>query len=160
MKDSGLRIPTKELTVELAAQGGERSTVALYLAEHEQHLIDLLEADQPFLPVYAAGRGWSILNKHRLLWASIALVDGRVPIEEADGEAPFYDCKADVRVEMIEGESLSGEILYSPPPGQGRVTDHLNRPVHFFRLWTAGQLYIVNKHHVLRLIEAEEASEE
>lgn len=156
MNDSELRIPTKELTVELAVRGGERSTVGLHLAEHEQHLIDLLEASQQFLPVCDIGGGWSVLNKHRLLWASIALIDGRLPIEEDMDDAPLYDCQARVKIDFAQSDSLEGEILYSPPEGQGRLTDHMNRPSHFFRLWTADHMYIVNKHHVLRLIEIEQ----
>jgi hypothetical protein len=157
MTDSELRIPTKELTVELAVRDGKRSTVKLRLAEHEQHLIDLLEAGQQFLPVSEPERGWSVLNKHKLLWASIALIDGRLPIEEEGmDEAMLYDRQVKVRVEFVHNDPIEGDILYSPPEGKTRITDHMNRPSHFFHLWSSDRLYVVNKHHVLRLVETEQ----
>jgi hypothetical protein len=55
---------------------------------------------------------------------------------------------------------MLGKIMYSPPPRQTRVSDHMNRDAHFFRLWTSDHLYIVNKSHVLRLIETSEDAEE
>ena len=158
MTDSDLRIPTKELTVELTLLGGATSTVALHLAEHEQKFIDRLQDDQRFVPVRDADTGtWSMINKNGLLWASIVLIDGRLPIDVAeDEEAPLFDRQVEVRLEFEQGEPLGGKILYSPPPGQTRVTDHMNRPAQFFRLWTSDHLYIVNKVHVLRLIEVQE----
>jgi hypothetical protein len=122
--------------------------------------VDRLEAEEPFLPVRETGGGdWSIINKNALLWASIGLEDGRLPIDVAeDEEAPFFDRQVLVRVDFSQGEPLTGKILYSPPPGQTRVTDHINRPDHFFRLWTADHLYIINKGHVLRLVELQEDS--
>lgn len=157
MADSELRIPTKELTVELTLLGGVGTTVALHLAEHEQNLIDRLEEDQPFLPVReTGGSDWSIINKNGLLWASIVLVDGRLPIDVDVEEAPLFDRQVEVRVDFVQGDPLHGKILYSPPAGQTRVTDHINRPDLFFRLWTSDHLFIVNKAHVLRIIEIED----
>jgi hypothetical protein len=137
-------------------QEGQRSTVTLRLAEHEQHLKDLLEGEQRFIPVCDAEAGWSILNKHKLLWASIVLIDGRLPIEEATDEAPLYDREVQVRVEFTHSDPLEGKMLYSPPEAKTRVTDHLNRSSHFFRLWTSHHLYLINKHHVLRVVETSE----
>jgi hypothetical protein len=156
MNDSELRIPTKELTVELAVREGQRSTVTVRLAEHEQHLIDLLESDQRFIAVCDTESGWSILNKHKLLWASIILTDGRLPIEEEQGEAPLYDKQVEVRVEFTHSEALEGKMLYSPPEGKSRVTDHLNQTGSFFRLWTSHHLYLINKHHLLRVVETKQ----
>jgi hypothetical protein len=157
MTDSDLRIPTKELTIELMLLGGVTSTVSLHLGEHEKNLLDPLESGQPFLPVQETdGGGWSIINKPSLLWASIVLVDGRLPIDVAVEEAPLFDCQVQVRVEFVQGEPLNGKVMYSPPPRQTRISDHMNRDAHFFRLWTSDHLYIVNKSHVLRLIETSE----
>ncbi len=158
MTDSELRIPTKELTVELSLEGGAKHTVALHVAAYEQNLIDLLESDQTFLPVRGTGGGeWSIINKQRLLWASIVLVDGRLPIDVALEEAPLYDRQVQLRVEFVHGDALKGKILYSPPEGKGRVSDHMNRSNHFFKIWTSDHLYLVNKAQVRQLVETKEA---
>ncbi len=159
MTNSELRIPTKNLTVNLCFKAGSTSTVVLHLAEQEQDLVDLLEAEQAFLPVREAGEGeWSIINKSRLLWASIVLVDGRLPIDANLEETPLFDKQVEVRVELEQGDELHGKILYSPPRGQGRVTDHMNRREHFFSLWTSDRVYLVNKSHVVRLIEIAETA--
>ncbi len=157
MSDSELKIPTRELTLQLMLLGGVTSTVTLHLGEHEQNLLDPLEGGQPFLPVRETEEGnWSIINKPNLLWASIVLEDGRLPIDVAEEEAPLFDRQVQVRVEFVQGDSLNGKIMYSPPPRQTRISDHMNRDAHFFRLWTSDHLYIVNKSHVLRLIETTE----
>lgn len=46
-----------------------------------------------------------------------------------------------------------GELLFTPPSDQARLTDFLNQKSKFFRVWTADSLYIVNKEHVMRLVE-------
>ena len=105
----------------------------------------------------SGGGDWSIINKNGLLWASVVLEDGRLPIDVAeDEEAPLFDRQVLVRVDFTQGDSLTGKILYSPPAGQTRVTDHINRADHFFRLWTADHLFLINKGHVLRVVEIQE----
>ncbi len=159
LAESELRIPTKKLTVKLILDGDKTHSVVLHLAEHEQNLIDLLQTDQSFMPVRDAADGsWCIVNKSSLLWASIILQNGRLPINVDVDEEALYDKQAKIEVHLASGESLEGKILYSPPQGRGRVTDHMNRPAHFFRLWTPDHLYLVNKSRVLRIVEIDEGA--
>jgi hypothetical protein len=158
---SGLETPTKELVVQIALLGGTRNQVGLFLAAHEQGLLDLLEDEQPFMPAFAGEeRSWSILNKRAVVWVAIALRNGRLPIEETDEDASeevtLYDRRVDVEVQFVRADALHGEILHSPPPAKARLTDYLNQDTRFFRVWTSDSLYLVNKEHVLRLVETEQ----
>ena len=155
----GLEIPTKELVVDIALVDGARQQVGLFLAEHDQHVFDLLEGRMNFLPAFGTeDRSWSILNKRSLLWLSLALIDGGLPIEEAEQDSTLYERRVDVVVHFANANAVRGEVLFSPETGKSRLTDYLNRDTQFFRVWTAGALYFVNKEHVLRLVE--EKSEE
>ncbi len=156
---SGLQIPRKELIVELAFLGGGHKQVGLFLAAQDQHILDLLEDEQIFLPALTTDDGsWSVINKRQILWLSVRLVDGSLPVEEADEEPMLYERRVDVEVHFANADALHGELLFSPPDGKGRASDHLNQSTRFFRVWTADSLFIVNKEHVLRLIEIERAS--
>lgn len=151
---NGLKIPTKELVVEIAFLDGSREQMGLFLAEHDQQVLHLLEGRTVFLPAFATkDRSWSILNKHSILWLSIALIDGGLPIEEGEQDTILYERRVQVAVQFAQADAVRGEILFSPPTGKGRLTDYLNRETRFFHVWTSDALFFINKEHVLRLVE-------
>lgn len=149
-----LRIPTTEITVELASVGAKNRLVGLYLAQQRQHLIDLLESAPNFLPAHELqDDSWSVINTKTLLWAALPLKDGRLPVEEADPEPVLYECRVDARLELSGAPVLTGEFLFNPSRGRIRVGDYLNDAGQFVRLWTADKLYLVNKTHISRVVE-------
>jgi hypothetical protein len=163
MSEPGLRIPKIQMAVELAVVGLKPREVAVFIAEHladryrPQHLRDLLEGPEHFLPIQEADQTWSIINKATILWAAVNLGEGQLPVEETNPslQEELFDHRIAVEVELASGP-LSGDLLFSPPPGRGRVADHLNEMGRFFRLWTSSRLYLINKSHVLRVRESEE----
>ena len=58
-----------------------------------------------------------------------------------------------MRVDLIGGEPLAGELLYSAPEESTRLVDYLNAPGRFLRLWSKETLYLINKTFVSRVVE-------
>lgn len=145
-----LRIPKQTVLVDLALAGAEPRPVEILLAEQlarefrRQHVLDLLEEPVSFFPARDSASGaWEIVNKRWLLW--IRLGSG----EEVDEE--LFDVAKKIRVDLQGGAPLEGELLHSEE--SARVSDYLNLPGRFFRLWEGEHLYLVNKSFVLRIVE-------
>jgi hypothetical protein len=147
---SDLRIPKQAVAVEVALDGEAPRGVELYLAAQRAHdprpedVRALLEAGAAFLPARDAA-GAFVLARDAIVWIAIAAGD----------DLELYDERHDVHLELRGGAALDGELLYSPPAGQGRVVDHLNGPERFVRLFTPERVYLVAKAHVVRVVEKE-----
>jgi len=147
-----LRVPKRAVTVELALVGRAAVEVELFVAEHHAHdlrpedVIDLLEASPAFLPARAAGGGF-VVNKDTVTWVALRDTDNGGRGED------LYDQRQEVGVELTSGGTLRGELLFSAPDGHTRVSDHLNGPGRFLRLWAPDRVYLVNKAYVLRVVE-------
>jgi hypothetical protein len=170
-----LRLPTLAVAVDLARAGVSPERVELFVSDVPRRgrsqlateIAALLEAEPPFVPVRqvdAGGASVAALHKHAILWVAVSLreVGGGPPTdsvpEEVDAFEPseiimLFDHRHDVRVELDTGAALEGHVLYSSPADRPRLTDHLNAPVRFLRVWTRDALHLVNKQHVVRVHE-------
>lgn len=171
---SELRLPTLAVSVQLARAGKPPEHVELFVAdmprrtrtELVKELAELLESEPLFLPVREpeAGGRVAMLGKLAILWVAISLhelhagevVDG-VPESEVEFEPSevmnLYDHRHDCRVELDTGLGIDGCVLYTSPADRPRFADHLNQPGVFVRIWTPDQLYLVNKRHIVRVLE-------
>jgi hypothetical protein len=146
-----LRIPKRTVKVLLALDGHEPREAELFVAEQRPHdprpedVHGLLEEGGAFLPARDAG-GAFLFARAAVAWLGL-------PLPDLEGE--LFDEQHEVRVELEGGAVLDGELLYSPPEGRGRVVDHLNAPGRFLRLFGPDRLYLVDKAHVLRVVEKE-----
>ena len=152
-----LRIPKEAFAVELALAGAAPRRVEVFLAEHRAHefrrqyVLDLLEQAQAFLPARDTSSGKrETFNKDALLWIGVPLAPFG---SQATGEEELFEFRRPVRVDLIGGEPLSGELLYSAPEESTRLVDYLNAPGRFLRLWAKDTLYLINKAFVLRVVE-------
>ncbi len=153
-----LRVPKQPVEIEVLLQGKEKRSVQVFLAEHQarafrrQGVLDLLEHDQAFLPAKDLLEGvWCVFNKDTLIWAALSSLLTEPSPDEPD---ELFDHRKRVKVELVTGETLDGEFLYSAPAEQSRVADYLNNlPGRFFHLWATGCLYLVNRAYVLRVVE-------
>jgi hypothetical protein len=151
-----LQVPKQTLEVELLLAGGQPRHVELFLAEHglrdfhRQHVLELLDQEVSFLPIRDLDSGeWEVFNSRAIVWVGI-------PESSSEGEGSgdeLFEHRRSVRVAFAGGEWLEGEVLYSAPDSGGRLVDHLNRNEAYFRLWKAGQVFLVNKQWVLRVVE-------
>ena len=157
-----LMLPKIAVAVELALEGREVQRVEVFVAEHlgrafrRQHVLDLLEGDTEFLPARTVdGTGFALFNKAALIWVGIPLDQGSLPVEEESEtiDSELYDESCNVSVELVSGETMEGEVLYSAPSGHARLGDHLNRARRFIRVWTTDHLYLINKAYILSVGE-------
>ena len=153
-----LRIPKETFGVELALAGSVPRRVEIFVAAQRpdefrrQLVLDLLEHVQAFLPARDAATGtWEIFNKDALLWIGVPLAP--FGSQMGAGEEELFEFRRPVRVDLIGAEPLEGELLYSAPEQSTRLTDYLNEPGRFFRLWANETLYLINKAFVLRVVE-------
>jgi hypothetical protein len=152
-----LRIPKEAFAVELALAGAAPRRVEVFLAEQRanefrrQYVLDLLEGARAFLPARDTATGKrETFNKDALLWICVPLAPFG---SQAAGEEELFEFRHPVRVDLIGGEPLAGELLYSAPAESTRLVDYLNAPGRFLRLWSKETLYLINKAFVLRVVE-------
>jgi hypothetical protein len=153
-----LQIPKEPFAVDLALAGFAPRRVEIFVAERRadefrrELVLDLLEHAQAFLPARDPATGnWELFNKDVLLWIGVPLA----PFGSQAGsrEDELFEFRRPVRVELIGGEPLAGEFLYSAPEQSTRLVDYLNEPGRFLRLWAKETLYLINRAVVLRVAE-------
>ena len=151
-----LRIRKQPLEVELALAGATPRRVELFLAEHGSHdfnrqrVLELLEQAGSFLPGRDLETGeWESFNSRAVVW--IGMSGSSIDAEGSGDE--LFEHRRSVRVALVAGDWLEGEVLYSAPDAGPRLVDHLNRNERYFRLWRGDQVFLVNKEWVLRVME-------
>ena len=156
-----LRIRKEPFAVVLALAGASPRQAEIFLAEHKanefrpQHVLDLLEQAQAFLPARDTATGErESFNKDALLWIGVPLAPFGAEI--AAGGDELFEFRRTVRVDLIAAEPIEGEMLYSAPVESTRLVDYLNAPGRFLRLWAKERLYLVNKAFVLRVVDLAE----
>ncbi|MFH2009568.1 MAG: hypothetical protein ABI333_23450 [bacterium] len=153
--DASLKVPMRRVAIELHQPHREPRRLEVFVAEYHsrggrpQDVLDLLEQDAAFLPGLDADTSqFQLFNKENVLWIAIEH-SGR----DLTDELELADRHSAVRVELLDGILLEGELLYTPPSAKGRVVDFLNMPGRFFRLHQVGRALLVNKSFVLGLTE-------
>jgi hypothetical protein len=171
---SALKVPTRPIAVRLALLGQEPEPAELFFggkipdsrSQLAQEVAEMLENGAAFVPM-ATGGSVSLCNKSAIAWVALATVgagsagfgggvDGvPEPMENAEPSevVTLYDHRHEVHVEFASNAALEGHVLYSSPEGRDRVIDHLNRPTRYLWLWQGTTLYLINKQHVVRVIE-------
>jgi hypothetical protein len=148
--EEGLHVPKRAVDVELALAGRPAVRVQVFVpvehaGEATHAVLELVEHASAFLPARVpAERHVVIFNKETVVW---------IGVDAALVEEELYEFRHDVRLELVGGAELSGELLYSMPHEKARVVDYLNAPGRFVRLWTPKTLYLVNKAYLERVVE-------
>jgi len=158
-EDQGFVVPKRAVTVELALRGRAPERARVFVPAREdgevaRHaVIDLLEKELGFLPTQAeSDRTPQIFNKDALVWVAVA--SHKVAAAGAEDDDALFEYRHEVRVELVGGDMLVGELLYTLPPEHARVVDYLNSAGRFLRLWTPERVYLINKSFVERVFEA------
>jgi len=171
-EDQELRVPTVPVRVELALVGRAAEAVEVFLADvprtGRSHLardvVALLEDHAPFFPA-RAGDQVALCARAAVAWVALATVStagggegGDAVPEEVQGVEPsevldLYDHRHDLRVELTGGAAVEGHVFDSSPIEQQRLADHLNRAGRFLWVWRETTLYLINTHHVVRVVE-------
>ena len=152
-----LRVRKQNVVVDLALAGVSPRRMELFLPEQpttedrRAQVLHFVEKGLTFLPARDSASGqWEIINRNAVLWIRISMEDLGALGEDAD---ELFEFRQKVRVDLMSGEPLDGELLYSAQEQETRVTDYMNFEGRFFRLWREDDVYLVNKSFVLRVIE-------
>ena len=152
-----LRVRKQNVAVDLALAGVSPRRMELFLPEQptsqdrRQQVLHFLEKGLTFRPAReTASWQWEIINRNALLWIRISLADLGSLGEDSD---ELFDFRQKVRIDLMSGAPLDGELLYSAQEQETRVTDYMNVEGRFFRLWREEDVYLVNKSFVLRVVE-------
>ena len=152
-----LRVRRQSVAVDLALAAAAPRRVELFLPEppagkdRRQQVLDLIEEGPDFLPARESASGrWEIFHRNAVLWVRILPGSFGPEAEESD---ELFDFRQKVRVDLDAGDPLEGELLYSAQEQETRVTDYMNYESRFFRLWRGEDLYLINKSHVIRVLE-------
>jgi hypothetical protein len=169
-----LRVPKQAVAVELARAGRSPEHVELFVDGADGHtalaaqVAELLEASTQFVPVREpdapGGARVALVGKRSVVWVAVPLAHHAgggprgdaipPPLEDEPSEIiALFDHRHEVKVELATDETLDGYVLYSSPADRPRLADHLNLPVQFLRVWTPDALYLINKQHVVRVLE-------
>lgn len=115
----------------------------LYEAHHAglQKVGDLLNEELRVIPLRTS-KGTLLLNRSR-----IALATVQAELEKDD--LMTLGKKYTVRLKMLRGKEVQGDIYVNLPEGFCRVKDYFNQPVQFFPLIQPGFVVYINRELVL-----------
>lgn len=160
-------MPTTTVPVRLALVGHDPGGAELFLnqavARKSRTAVveavgELVDEDSAFLPVRGVRDSVRLLAKRAIAWIA---VNREQPSSDGDFDnlpsevVTLYDRQHHVLVELTTGKILSGTLFDSAPADRPRVIDHLNRAGRFLRLWTTDEHYLINKDHILAVVEQE-----
>jgi hypothetical protein len=147
-----LRVPKREVEVEVMLPGGQARRISVFLAEGApnrpgpERLSDLLNGSASFIPARDASTGtMTFLNR-----ASIAVA--RLPAGDEPADESFtIPTEHEVEITLADGTRLAGLVAYVAPASHDRLVDFLNRPEPFLRLLEEGRVALVGRAHVARV---------
>lgn len=149
------RVPKVSVEVSVTLEGGLQvqgnAHVSPASGDHDgrERLIELLLADEPFMPLTSDEGDARLIHKRRIVLIRFAsLYDADLSPEETEGalEVP-------VRVELCgvpaDRAIVDGRLLIVMPPGHCRILDVLNVARPFFPLLSDGGVALVGLKHVV-----------
>ena len=145
---SDYRIAKLRCPVELTLANGQRIDGDVFVQSVSRFgtgpetPIDLLNDDDPFLPVVAGtGEVWLVQK------AQVAVVGVALPADDDPVDTGVIGMR--VEFTLVDGSSHVGSVFPELPADRPRLVDFLNdTPLHFLALFTADQLRLVNRVHI------------
>jgi hypothetical protein len=147
-----LAVQTRGLSLRFVGFDGRAREVELFLhavgerTAHPESIDDRLNGGFAFVPVRAEG-GVELVNLDHVAYV---VAPGEVPeIAERDEVGASRER---VELDLVHGETLAGELVYTLPPGHARVSDLLNSPTErFLLLVSPGETRYVHRASVVRV---------
>lgn len=149
---SDYRIEKDRFPVKLFFSDGKLDEGNIYLslraASHEgrESVGDVLNQDDPFLPVNFPGRATRLINKRHLLMVSF-------PSEREEKLLATEANPHDVVLHLTNGDRIEGQFVFFLPPYSSRVKDYLSQTESFVELKKDGETYLINKVHIISVEE-------
>lgn len=159
------QVPKNEASGRAVLADGTTADLKLYLSDRAEHHAgrerpsDLLNGEEPFVPVDLSGTGFVLLHRAAVLLLTVRLADEQVEdladgaelLQEEDASLPDGAERVDVRVALEEGTTVDGTMTYLMPPGERRLQDFLNQSPRFVPLRQDDRIHLVNTERVVRV---------
>ena len=153
------RVPKVPVEVSVTLEGGLQirgiAHVSPASGEHDgrERLLDLLLADEPFMPLTGEDGETRLIHKRRIVLIRFtSLFDADLSPEETEGAV-----EVPVRVELCGvpayDSRVEGRLLIVMPPGHCRILDVLNVARPFFPLLADGEVSLVGLKHVVSVTQ-------
>jgi hypothetical protein len=150
-----LRIPKRQVRVEVALAGMSPIQIHLFQAEHPlQHSgferpSDLLNSGLSFMPAVGLDGLPRILHRDAVLRMSV-IRSAELGSDDPPDEAPETPeiVRIDLTVGFDTGVSISGRLIFAQPENRRRLVDYLNDCPQFFCLRDDDRVHIVNKSRI------------
>jgi hypothetical protein len=145
---SDYRIEKDRFSVKLFFSDGEVDEGNIYLslqaANHEgrESVGDLLNQQDSFLPVNFSTKSTKLINKRYLLMVSF-------PSNEAEEDLGAEANPHEVILHLSNGVQIEGKFIFLLPPHSSRVKDYLSQTESFMELRKEGEIYLINKRHII-----------
>lgn len=101
----------------------------------------LNESEEAFVPVKTAG-GTVHINTANIVMAA-------TPAADEGDELMMLGKKYRVQVTTLHGKTVEGDIFVDLPQDRSRVSDYLNRPDRFFRLFLSERIVYIGSRFVI-----------
>jgi hypothetical protein len=156
-------VEKSRFTVKLFFPGGTSREGDIFLssfaAHHEgrEHVIDVLNQPDQFIPIHFMDESTKLINKNNTLMVTF-------PSGEDETEDPsLADSSVEVVIHLINDTCLEGNFFFSLPAHSRRVKDFLNqsfldKPESFLELRKGTEVCLVNKAYILFVEEKKSAT--
>jgi hypothetical protein len=145
---SDYRIEKERFSVKLFFSDGKVDEGNIYLslqaANHEgrESVRDVLNQQDSFLPVNFPARSTKLVNKRHLLMVSFSS-------NAEEGNSGDEANPHEVVLHLINGVRIEGKFIFLLPPHSSRVKDYLSQTESFMELRKEGEIYLINKRHII-----------
>jgi len=149
---SAFVVPVERVAVQLILSDGSRHDVLMPRGPG-QPIAEVFTAKEPFFPAQQAG---TMRLYSRAALACVAIDAGmleRVSLVYDDDESSLPEMERAVRVQLLGGVVLEGELRFVKVFGRGRISDVLNEAVVSFELHVGRIVHHIAKVHVLTIDE-------
>lgn len=146
---SEYRVEKDRFSVKLFFANGTAEDGNIYLslraAHHEgrESVRDVLNQPEPFLPINFLRGPTQLINKEHLMMISF-------PLEEEQGESVDLPSSLyEVAIHLTSNMRLEGKFIFLLPSHSSRVKDYLNQEEPFVELRKDGEVYLINRKHII-----------
>jgi hypothetical protein len=136
-----LRVPVERSSVEVLTTDGQRHTVVVFHPPGVG-LDSFVEAPEPFFPAHE-GDAFRMFSRVNVVALSVPM-----PPEVAQDDEALPKTRRSVRLHLVGGATMMGELRFVAWEGASRPVDYLNEPSRSFALFSEGRVFHVSKRHV------------
>jgi len=151
-------VPKIRVRADVLLPGRISAKLTLFLSDRAEHHegherpSDLLNGALAFIPAMNELEEVVLLGHDNLMVVSVSAGDEfSDAAQQSSAAAPFDVTCHSIKIVLLDGTTLSGEVSYLMPESQRRLQDYLNNGERFLSLREAGIVHLVNKLQIVQI---------